>query len=65
MVRAIVSILKQQEAGIPIKEICWQHGIFEATFYPCGMHRAKPGGFSEIFGQKVNSVQTSYFYSIF
>jgi DNA invertase Pin-like site-specific DNA recombinase len=30
---AIVSILKQQEAGIPIKEICRQHGISEATFY--------------------------------
>lgn len=29
----IVSILKQQEAGIPIKEICRQHGISEATFY--------------------------------
>jgi len=30
---AIVSILKQQEAGIPTKEICRQHGISEATFY--------------------------------
>ena len=29
----IVSILKQQEAGIPTKEICRQHGISEATFY--------------------------------
>ena len=29
----IVSILKQQEAGIPTKEICGQHGISEATFY--------------------------------
>lgn len=33
MARAIVSILKQQEAGIPTKEICRQHGISEATFY--------------------------------
>ncbi len=31
----IVSILKQQEAGIPTKEICRQHGISEATFYNC------------------------------
>lgn len=29
----IVSILKQQEAGMPTKEICRQHGISEATFY--------------------------------
>ena len=29
----IVSIPKQQEAGIPTKEICRQHGISEATFY--------------------------------
>jgi putative transposase len=29
----IVSILKQQEAGIPTKEICRQQGISEATFY--------------------------------
>lgn len=29
----IVSILKQQEAGIATKEICRQHGISEATFY--------------------------------
>lgn len=29
----IVSILKQQEGGIPTKEICRQHGISEATFY--------------------------------
>jgi len=29
----IVSILKQQEAGMPTKEICRHHGISEATFY--------------------------------
>ena len=29
----IVSILKQQESGIPTKEICREHGISEATFY--------------------------------
>lgn len=29
----IVSILKQQENGIPTKELCRQHGISEATFY--------------------------------
>lgn len=29
----IVSILKQQEAGISTKEIAREHGISEATFY--------------------------------
>ncbi len=29
----IVSILKQQEAGKPTKELCREHGISEATFY--------------------------------
>jgi putative transposase len=29
----IVSILKQQEAGISTKEICRQNSISEATFY--------------------------------
>jgi len=29
----IVSILKQQENGIPTKELCREHGISAATFY--------------------------------
>jgi len=29
----IVAILKQQEAGIPTKEICREHCISDATFY--------------------------------
>ena len=29
----IVSILKQQEAGRSVKEICREHGISEPTFY--------------------------------
>lgn len=29
----IVSILKQQEAGKPTKELCREHGISDATFY--------------------------------
>ena len=29
----IVSILKQQEAGLAVKEICREHGISDATFY--------------------------------
>jgi len=29
----IVGILKQQENGIPTKELCREHGISPATFY--------------------------------
>ena len=29
----IVSILKQQEAGLSVKDICREHGLSEATFY--------------------------------
>lgn len=29
----IVSILKQQEAGLTVKEICREQGISDATFY--------------------------------
>lgn len=29
----IVSILKQQEGGLSVKDICREHSISEATFY--------------------------------
>lgn len=29
----IVTILKEGEAGVPVKEICRKHGISDATFY--------------------------------
>lgn len=29
----IVSILKLQEAGLSVKDICREHGLSEATFY--------------------------------
>ena len=37
----IVSIINQQEAGLPVKEICREHGISDATFYNW---KAKYGG---------------------
>lgn len=37
----IVSILKKQEAGIKLMDICREHGISEATFYNW---KAKYGG---------------------
>lgn len=29
----IVAILKEADAGVPVKEICRQHGISDATYY--------------------------------
>ena len=29
----IIGILKEADAGIPIKEICRKHGISDATYY--------------------------------
>jgi putative transposase len=37
----IISILKQQEAGISVKDLAREHGISEATFYNW---KAKYGG---------------------
>jgi putative transposase len=37
----IVAILRQQEGGIPVKDICREHGISDATFYNW---KAKYGG---------------------
>ena len=37
----IIGFLKQAEAGVPIKELCRQHGFSDASFYTW---RAKFGG---------------------
>ena len=37
----IIGVLKQAEAGIPVPELCREHGISSATFYKW---RAKFGG---------------------
>lgn len=29
----IVSILKEADAGLPVKELCRKHGISDATYY--------------------------------
>jgi putative transposase len=29
----IIGILKEQQAGLPVYEICRRHGISDATFY--------------------------------
>ena len=37
----IIGILKEAEAGMPVKELCRKHGISDATFYKW---KAKYGG---------------------
>lgn len=39
----IIGFLKQAEAGVPVKELCRQHGFSDASFYNW---RAKYGGMS-------------------
>ena len=39
----IIGFLQQSEAGVPIKELCRQHGVSDASFYNW---RAKFGGMS-------------------
>ena len=29
----IISVLKEAEAGAKVSELCWRHGIWDATFY--------------------------------
>ena len=37
----IIGILKEQQAGLPVAEVCRKHGISDATFYAW---RSKYGG---------------------
>ena len=39
----IISILKQQQAGLPVSDICREHGISQATFFNW---KSKYGGMS-------------------
>lgn len=37
----IIAVLKEQQAGLPIAELCRKHGVSDATFYTW---RSKYGG---------------------
>jgi putative transposase len=39
----IIGFLREAEAGMPVKELCWRHGFSEASYYPW---RSKFGGMS-------------------
>lgn len=50
----IVSILKEQEAGVTVAEICREHGISQATFYKW---RSKYGGMDASMLRRVKELE--------
>ncbi len=42
----IMGVLRQAEGGMPVPELCREHGISSATFYiaPSRRHRFEPDG---------------------
>ncbi len=50
----IVTILKQQESGICVKDICRENGISDATFYNW---KAKYGGMDSSQLKRVNELE--------
>jgi len=50
----IVSILKQQEAGVKVADICREHGISQATFYKW---RSKYGGMDASMLRRVKELE--------
>lgn len=55
----IIGFLKQAEAGVPVKELCRQHGFSDASFYNWrakfgGMSARSAGGLAEQVDKAVN-----------
>ncbi len=50
----IISILKEAEAGLPVKELCRKHNISDATFYTW---RKKFGGMEISEARRLKSVE--------
>jgi putative transposase len=50
----IVGILRQAEGGMPVPDLCREHGISTATFYSW---RAKYGGMDSSMVSEMKSVQ--------
>lgn len=43
--KEIIGFLKQAEAGVAAKELCWQHGFCDASFYKLAGEAWRHGGF--------------------
>lgn len=51
----IIGFLKQAEAGVPVKELCRQHGFSDASFYNW---RAKFGGMDVSDAKRLKELET-------
>lgn len=51
----IIGFLKQAEAGVPVKELCRQHGFSDASFYN---RRAKFGGMDVSDAKRLKELET-------
>jgi putative transposase len=50
----IIAVLKEQQAGIPVAELCRKHGISDATFYTW---RKKYGGMEVSDARRLRSLE--------
>lgn len=51
----IISFLREADAGLPIKELCRQHGFSEASYY---LWRSKFGGMSVPDAKRLKELET-------
>jgi len=50
----IINVLKEQQAGVPVADLCRKHGICDATFYTW---RRKYGGMEVSDTRKLKAVE--------
>lgn len=50
----IISMIKEQEAGLPTAEVCRKHGVSTATFYK---YKAKYGGMDVSDARKLKGLE--------
>lgn len=51
----IIGFLKEAEAGVPIKELCRQHGFSEASYY---LWRSKFGGMDVSDAKRLKALES-------
>ena len=51
----IIGFLREAEAGVPVKELCRQHGFSDAAFY---LWRTKFGGMSVSDAKRLRELET-------
>ncbi len=50
----IIMMIKEQESGVPTKEVCRKHGISEASFYK---YKSKYGGMELSDAKKLRALE--------